>query len=598
MIASPSTGSSSKPMELGYESGASVGRPPDDVNSLIVWKNPNNGADSWDKSESRPQAQASAPTSNNAATWLLSAIYGSPQRPNRRSLWISLHSLAANINLPWCILGDFNALLHDYERQGSTHSANSEACSDFQSCISDCGLVDLGYMDWPFIWKRGDLVERLDRGLCNLDWQLAFPEASFKHLPNFRSDHTTIFLQLSTEASYNRHRRPFCFVAAWISHPEFHRSVENSWKVQDSWSDENMAFSFYADLYNDSLPDHPFVLNNAFPQLNAKDLYSVGRNIFELDIKEAIFHIGRFKYPGRDGLQAIFYQSQWDHLGPNLCSLVNQIFANPEKIEELNETLITLIPKTEQIRVLWNGEELDKFTPTRGIQQGGPIFSYIFVLCIERLSQLIGAAVQHGIKFLWGDSENFRKIHLINWDKVCSPKKLGGLGICHSGKINYAFMTKVGWGLIEKRDFLWTRTLHSKYGCGTDIIPKVERRRNESNLWKGIRKSWDNVQQNYIWRIEDGSKINFWNNNWVPNIGSLAPYANQVCMPINLKDKLMDFLTISDSWDYDRLATWLPDEISRRFCLFPRPPFGSKNTKLPGTLRLTALSISNQHTKS
>ncbi|RYR68843.1 hypothetical protein Ahy_A03g015321 [Arachis hypogaea] len=177
------------------------------------------------------------PTSNNAATWLLSAIYGSPQRPNRRSLWISLHSLAANINLPWCILGDFNALLHDYERQGSTHSANSEACSDFQSCISDCGLVDLGYMDWPFIWKRGDLVERLDRGLCNLDWQLAFPEASFKHLPNFRSDHTTIFLQLSTEASYNRHRRPFCFVAAWISHPEFHRSVENSWKVQDSWSD-------------------------------------------------------------------------------------------------------------------------------------------------------------------------------------------------------------------------------------------------------------------------------------------------------------------------------------------------------------------------
>ncbi|RYR68842.1 hypothetical protein Ahy_A03g015320 [Arachis hypogaea] len=138
-----------------------------------------------------------------------------------------------------------------------------------------------------------------------------------------------------------------------------------------------MAFSFYADLYNDSLPDHPFVLNNAFPQLNAKDLYSVGRNIFELDIKEAIFHIGRFKYPGRDGLQAIFYQSQWDHLGPNLCSL-------------------------------------------------------------------------------------------------------------------------------------------------------VERRRNESNLWKGIRKSWDNVQQNYIWRIEDGSKINFWNNNWVPNIGSLAPYANQI----------------------------------------------------------------------
>ncbi|XP_072059052.1 uncharacterized protein [Arachis hypogaea] len=49
-----------------------------------------------------------------------------------------------------------------------------------------------------------------------------------------------------------------------------------------------------------------------------------------------------------------------------------------------------------RMRVLWNGEALDEFSPSRSIQQGDPISPYIFVLCMERLSQLISAAVEHG----------------------------------------------------------------------------------------------------------------------------------------------------------------------------------------------------------
>lgn len=44
---------------------------------------------------------------------------------------------------------------------------------------------------------------------------------------------------------------------------------------------------------------------------------------------------------------------------------------------------------SSSLSVLWNGDKSQAFTPTRGVRQGDPLSPYIFVLCMERLSQLI-----------------------------------------------------------------------------------------------------------------------------------------------------------------------------------------------------------------
>ena len=48
------------------------------------------------------------------------------------------------------------------------------------------------------------------------------------------------------------------------------------------------------------------------------------------------------------------------------------------------------------MKVLLNGEAFDEFVPSRGIQQGDLFSSYIFVLCVERLSHRNNSAAAAG----------------------------------------------------------------------------------------------------------------------------------------------------------------------------------------------------------
>ena len=65
---------------------------------------------------------------------------------------------------------------------------------------------------------------------------------------------------------------------------------------------------------------------------------------------------------------------------------------------------------------------------------------------------------------------------------VCQPKSTGGLGLRHMRDINNAFMAKVSWGLIHKKDKLWTKVIKVKYGYGENTISMIHAQRNCSNI--------------------------------------------------------------------------------------------------------------------
>ena len=60
-----------------------------------------------------------------------------------------------------------------------------------------------------------------------------------------------------------------------------------------------------------------------------------------------------------------------------------------------NQTWVNKIMKcvtTVSFLVLFNGEKLQEFKPTRGIRQGDPISPHLFLLCAEGLSCMLKAA--------------------------------------------------------------------------------------------------------------------------------------------------------------------------------------------------------------
>lgn len=50
---------------------------------------------------------------------------------------------------------------------------------------------------------------------------------------------------------------------------------------------------------------------------------------------------------------------------------------------------------TPEMRVLWNREMTEPFSPQRGVRQGGLISLYLFVLCMERLTRLITMSIEN-----------------------------------------------------------------------------------------------------------------------------------------------------------------------------------------------------------
>ena len=71
----------------------------------------------------------------------------------------------------------------------------------------------------------------------------------------------------------------------------------------------------------------------------------LGRGVNEVEVKKALFDMGPLKAPGPDGLNPLFYQSQWETVGGSVVKLVLSMFEKPDLIEHINGTQIVLIPK-------------------------------------------------------------------------------------------------------------------------------------------------------------------------------------------------------------------------------------------------------------
>lgn len=66
-----------------------------------------------------------------------------------------------------------------------------------------------------------------------------------------------------------------------------------------------------------------------------------------------------------------------------------------------------------------------------------------------------------------------RKIHLVTWDKVDIPKRLGGLALCKLEVSNMALLTKWAWRYKSDKNGFWKKVIECihRFRDDSKVVP-------------------------------------------------------------------------------------------------------------------------------
>jgi hypothetical protein len=159
--------------------------------------------------------------------------------------------------------------------------------------------------------------------------------------------------------------------------------------------------------------------------------------------------------------------------------------------------------------------------------------------------------------FLWGSTSESKKMHLVGWDKVCRPKRDGGLGLYATKPRNKALLAKLNWRLHDEKDSWWARTLTTKYfPNGITFVPLPIHRGGSSN-WRGLKLGHEVFRNGLRWVVNNGQHVSFWNDKWVGD----HTLREMVQGPLSVEEsnfRICDLIKGTSFWDFSKLSIVLP----------------------------------------
>ena len=116
---------------------------------------------------------------------------------------------------------------------------------------------------------------------------------------------------------------------------------------------------------------------------------------------------------------------------------------------------------------------------------------------------------------MWGGLSNEHRYHLVNWQQICTPIQVGGLGIRNVAVFNKALLGKWLWRYATEPIALWRWVVDSKYGSQwRGWCSNHSREPYGVSLWNHIRRGWTWFSQYIGFKVGDGSRIKFWSGSW------------------------------------------------------------------------------------
>ncbi|WRX16205.1 Reverse transcriptase domain - like 10 [Theobroma cacao] len=175
-------------------------------------------------------------------------------------------------------------------------------------------------------------------------------------------------------------------------------------------------------------------------------------------------------------------------------------------------------------------------------------------IVIEKIERLFNS-------FLWGDSNEGKRMHWAAWNKITFPCSEGGLDIRNLNDVFDAFTLKLWWR-FQTCDSLWTQFLKTKYCLGR-IPHYVHPKLHDSLVWKRMIRGREVAIRNIRWKIGKGDLF-FWHDCWMGNqplVMSFPSLRNDMSLVHNFYN--------GDTWDVDKLKAYLPMNLIDEILLIP-----------------------------
>ena len=119
------------------------------------------------------------------------------------------------------------------------------------------------------------------------------------------------------------------------------------------------------------------------PRIVSEDLnVNLMKLVSDAEIKRAAFSLGALN-PRGDGLNGLLFQNHWEDIGKDICATIHCFFQDGSLLEEINETLVVLIPKIHKL------ENINEFRPISYYSFIYKIISKIIVLRLKKIHELL-----------------------------------------------------------------------------------------------------------------------------------------------------------------------------------------------------------------
>ncbi|XP_072150422.1 uncharacterized protein [Setaria viridis] len=171
----------------------------------------------------------------NSEQWVLTTVYGPQPDIDKVEFLNELRSIHNTLTGPWIVVGDFNLLLHASDKNNV--NINRRNLGRFRRFVDDLQLKDIFLHGRRYTWsneRNTPTMERLDRVLVTVDWELNYPFFYLQALSSDFSDHCPLLL--STNASFHTKRR-FHFENWWIKIPGYLDAVQAGWVCNEDFAD-------------------------------------------------------------------------------------------------------------------------------------------------------------------------------------------------------------------------------------------------------------------------------------------------------------------------------------------------------------------------